>query len=194
MKQDERTHLYQRIYRLKKRNFRDVEISAALHLPLTTVKKALQQLGLAKSAIRGNGIEKNKDQKPQKAHVVVSDRNQYILLMMGGDLITQHLSAVRDEMNSVAEADDTRPVAMNMRDVRRADSPGIGLVANFHKKMEQKNRSTYILDPSQNIELLLNQLGMTKLMPIFGTETALGAELREHLAASKSKRTILPGF
>jgi anti-anti-sigma factor len=172
MKEQDKTLLYRRIYRLDRRNFKPAQISTALDLPVGTVIKVLKHLKQQNGEIPEDTIAVP-DKLNEPFSILTSDRKTYLILDIGGDLIAKNLVPFREELQKALKSDDVRPVALRLSDVENADSTAIGAIANFNKSMIEKNRRMVFLDPSEKIDRLFKQLNMYSAIPVFGTEMAV---------------------
>lgn len=185
--------LYRRIYRMRRQRFKPAEIATALELPIGTILKVIGQFENREFAAPTN--VKSGAKKSDAAYIIPVERNQYLILDIGGPLTYKHIRPIRDEFQKILRREEKRATALRLADTNGVDSSAVGAIVSFNTDMTRKGARVLLLDPSREIDRLFKQLNIYERIPVFGTETALEQWVRDFQASEdKGKRGRLINF
>lgn len=166
--------MYHRIYRMIKRDVEPKLIAATLNLPLKTITNIIFRMKQ-----RDNQNSTTTVSPSNESEQVVSDfldaylytKTRYAVIQLVGVLHVHNLYLLEKEVEKSISA-SWKAVAIRMTDLHLIDIDSCKFIQDSHKKFQGSGRYLAILDPSPEIEPILNQFGMEDVVPIFGTERA----------------------
>lgn len=97
-----------------------------------------------------------------------------IVLSLSGSLVYTYLAEVRDTAKEEITKSETSNVLLNLSNVSKIDSSGIGFIVSMYKSVLWRKGVFAILNPNEDVKEAIDLVGLMRLFKIFeDEETAL---------------------
>jgi ABC-type transporter Mla MlaB component len=165
--------MYHRIYRMGLKKLSADRIAATLRLPPRTVHAILERLfgrpGSGKPKATPQEQLESRPQETPYLDIFILPKIRYARVDCFGYVTRDHLPQLKAELEKLLAA-QWKAVALQLSDVVQLDTEAIAVIRDFYLAYEKRGRYSAILDPSPNIEPIIAESQIEKLMPVFGTE------------------------
>ena len=92
-------------------------------------------------------------------------KNGTLYILMSGELDEYTANYTRDAMDSLISNNMFNKLVIDMHDLEFMDSTGIGVLIGRYKKLKNKNKLMYVINPSTHIERIFQMSGLYEIIP-----------------------------
>ncbi len=107
----------------------------------------------------------------------LTSSNRYDMFSLDGELTIGSLVGMTSELSKHIQTLQAKDLVLNLSSLSFLDSSGIRFFVNVRKRMEQKGRRMFLLNPSEQVRTLIHSVNLDKVLTVIDSVSALEQEV-----------------
>lgn len=94
--------------------------------------------------------------------------NETLKILISGELDEYSASFARTILDDLFQNNEYSQIVIDLSKLEFMDSTGIGVLIGRYKKLKEKQKNIYIMNPNKHIEKIFKMSGLYEIMPKIG--------------------------
>ena len=94
--------------------------------------------------------------------------NETLKILISGELDEYSASFARTILDDLFQNNEYSQIVIDLSELEFMDSTGIGVLIGRYKKLKEKQKNIYIMNPNKHIEKIFKMSGLYEIMPKIG--------------------------
>lgn len=94
--------------------------------------------------------------------------NETLKVLISGELDEYSASFARTILDDLFQNNEYSQIVIDLSELEFMDSTGIGVLIGRYKKLKEKQKNIYIMNPNKHVEKIFKMSGLYEIMPKIG--------------------------
>ena len=94
--------------------------------------------------------------------------NETLKILISGELDEYSASFARTILDDLFQNNEYSQIVIDLSELEFMDSTGIGVLIGRYKKLKEKQKNIYIMNPNKHVEKIFKMSGLYEIMPKIG--------------------------
>ncbi|MGD9201837.1 MAG: STAS domain-containing protein [Chitinispirillia bacterium] len=117
----------------------------------------------------------------REINVIHTPALNYDIFSLQGELVISSLTQITVELNKYININPLKDVVLDLSQTTFIDSSGIRLIINLKKRLEGNNKKFYLLKPSEEVESIITNTNIDKILLIINSIQELEKQMTANL-------------